>query len=222
MASRWFILLASLAFVQLGTSNPVPSSKNGDASPYKTINTNDNYYLNAFFGMTIEKPDGWLEIDSEHLHSLLQTAVNEVTSKIKQISTESVENVSLIPLIGFTKYPLGTENGQTNANIIGVAEKITDEKIVGKDCDVFNAQALITSANNAIVSRGDCVEYTANGLVYAAQESLHNLGNSMILKQTQLIRSAPNGYRFTFSLTYSNNNDKDVLFNCMNNVVFSK
>jgi len=197
------------------------SSNKRDVPSMETQNTNDNYYLNVFFGLSVEKPEGWYAMNNEELRSLVQNvAIPESDDNNAVQQSGSISSQRLVPLFEFMEYTYGTPN-KFNPNIVALVENTTGETNTGNDCDgLVNAKKLLQTAELKIISSSECREVDLNGITFSMQELTLNLRNSVIYKQMQYAKSTENGY-FTFVLTYSNENSKKQLDNVMNSVRFS-
>jgi hypothetical protein len=197
------------------------SSNKRDVPSMETQNTNDNYYLNVFFGLTVEKPEGWYAMNNEELRSLVQNvAVPESDDNNSVQQSGSTSSQRLIPLFQFMEYPFGTPN-KINPNIVALVENTTGETNTGNDCDgLVNAKKSLQTAELKIISSSECREVDLNGITFSMQELTMNFRNSIIYKQMQYAKNTENGY-FTFALTYSNEHSKKQLDNVMNSVRFS-
>jgi hypothetical protein len=188
-------------------------------------NTNDNYYKNDFFGFSIEKPDGWYSMSSEGLNSLFQSVSIPMLSNNNNDAGQILKTAknALIPLFGFMEYPIGTQNGKFNPNIIALATNMTGETTIENDCDIFiQSNKLIQGPQMTILSNSDCREVDVNGKKFAMQELTLNMFNLSIIKQIQYVRSTSNGYSFTFTLAYNNDDNKKQLQDIMHTLKFTK
>ncbi|UJR11661.1 hypothetical protein I4U23_015842 [Adineta vaga] len=142
MAFRWFLLFITISSIQLGSTKPIVDPTNdSNASPSETLNTHDNVYENSYFGILVEKPDEWYAMNLNELQSLARSIAKSLVSRNKNISNDLNVKLAtnlLMPLFGFTVYPFGTENGEINANIIAIAENITNRERFNNNCDFFN------------------------------------------------------------------------------------
>jgi len=197
------------------------SSNKRDVPSMETQNTNDNYYLNVFFGLSVEKPEGWYAMNNEELRSLVQNvAIPESDDNNAVQQSGSISSQRLVPLFEFMEYTYGTPN-KFNPNIVALVENTTGETNTGNDCDgLVNAKKLLQTAELKIISSSECREVDLNGITFSMQELTLNLRNSVIYKQMQYAKSTEKGY-FAFTLTYSNENSKKQLDNVMNSVRFS-
>ncbi|CAF3998493.1 unnamed protein product, partial [Adineta steineri] len=110
-----------------------------DVLPMETQNTNGNSYLNAFFGLTIEKPEGWLALSSKQIGYLLSsTESTSFNNKTPVQKYNQGETVQIIPLFRFEEDPLNVlekkQDIRLYARIIGLALNLTGEEITGDYC----------------------------------------------------------------------------------------
>ena len=81
--------------------------------------------MNVFFGLSVEKPEGWYAMNNEELRSLVQNVTvpeSDDNNSVQQSGNISSQRV--IPLFEFLEYPYGTPN-KFNPNIIGLVENTT-------------------------------------------------------------------------------------------------
>jgi hypothetical protein len=201
----------------------VSSNDDRNVLSLETQNTNNNYYENAFFGLSIEKPDGWYAMSSQELLSLVSNTVIPIVSNgnssVEQFLKISTQH--LIPLLGFMEYPFGAQNGKFNPNIVGWVTNMTGETNMGNDCDTFvHSKELLQGSEVTIISNTDCLEVGLNGKKFAMQELILNAYNLTIVKQTQYEKSTENGYSFSFTLSYLDEVDKNQLDHIMRTLKF--
>ncbi|CAF1180963.1 unnamed protein product [Adineta steineri] len=199
-----------------------------DVLPMETQNTNGNSYLNAFFGLTIEKPEGWLALSSKQIGYLLSdTESTSFNNKTPVQQYNQGETVQIIPLFRFEEDPLNIlekkQDIRLYARIIGLALNLTGEEITGDYCYflVGYNKGIRENGNKKIMESSVCRQIDINGVEFTMQELTLNVGNSMILKQTEIVRNTNTGYIIFFILSYTDDKSKTILEHTMNTLKFS-
>ncbi|CAF0943389.1 unnamed protein product [Adineta ricciae] len=222
MARHFFVLFVTAVLVQYSASNPIPVSTNNQGSLFETKNTYGNIYENKYFNVTAEKPESWHTINTEIFATFIQNIASPILSQISNITghDETIPPNYLIPLFGFSHYQFGIDNGSVNANFIGIVQNVTRDGLLQNNCDIFSVDLVNLVTDMNVTRAGGCQEIDMNGFKYVEQKSEVQLSNSVTVNQIQYIRSSPNGYLFTFTMTYQNNNERDELLNIMESVRF--
>jgi len=100
-----------------------------------TTNTEGNRYHNAFFGVTVEKPEGWYSQPPEETIALQQRGTAMIAGDredMRAMVEASLE--ASVPLFGFFEVPPGTPD-KLNPNVMSVAENLAAFPGLKSGCD---------------------------------------------------------------------------------------
>ncbi|CAF1439644.1 unnamed protein product [Adineta steineri] len=78
MMFQWFILLIIHLLIQIESNNSIAYFSNRrNITSFNIQNTNDTYYENNIFGLSINKPDGWYSMTSEEIRWAFEDSIIE-------------------------------------------------------------------------------------------------------------------------------------------------
>ncbi|CAF1470757.1 unnamed protein product [Adineta steineri] len=196
-----------------------------DVLPWETQNTNDNYYLNAFFGFSVEKPEGWYALSNQEISLALSgnIGLQIINNTTLGITYEKAVINKIIPLFYFMENPLNIQNNTFNANIMGLAFNLTGQQITGDVCDFLESynKEMQEKGVTKMMGSSVCQQIDINGVEFKTEELTLNVGNLLILKQTEIVKITNNGYIFLFTLSYTNDKSKNILNRTMSTLKFS-
>ena len=195
------------------------------ASPI-TENTNGNRYENAFFGLAVEKPKGWVSQDVLQLiKTLLPTGSSMIFGNKNKFSPEVIDLLikKTLPLFGFFKYTPGIMNRKMNPNIMAVAENIQANSSIKTGCNYLNlVREMLKDSLHKVTFLDECQEVDINGKMFATQSFSMKLMGVLSIKQTHYARIAKKDHALSFTLTYFNRASKSKLDKVMQSLKFSQ
>jgi hypothetical protein len=194
MKTATLFLLAILPLWLLGCSGGEPPSP-------LTVSDGGNRYRNDFFGVTVEKPEGWYAQDPEETIALQQrgTAVLAGGEEGRQALLESALQSSL-PLFGFFAVAPGTP-GVSNANVLGVAENLTPFPGVQSGCDyLHHVQRLLEQGELPYRFSDSCTTLQLDGRSLGLIEGRVSVGEVHITQRYYALIQRP--YALAFVQTY--------------------
>jgi hypothetical protein len=191
------------------------------ASPI-TKNTNGNRYENAFFGLSVEKPNGWVSQDIVQLFKTVLPMSSIIFGNKIEFTQEFIDYAikRMIPLFGFFKYTPGVMDSGLNPNILAIAENIQANSIIKTACDYLNL--VREPFKNTVTFLDKCHEVDINGKIFATQSFTMKLMGVRLVKQTHYAKMAKNDYVLFFSLTYFDRVSKNKLDKVMRSLKFSQ
>ncbi|CAF1067003.1 unnamed protein product [Rotaria sordida] len=188
-----------------------------------TENTIGNRYKNTFFGLSVEKPKGWSSISQSQLLLVFQSVGTMISNNESQSTKELIDaSVKLIiPLFGFSKYPLGTFNGRVNPNIMGVALNINELPNAKTVCDYLNIKKkMLKQSAHYVNFVNQCNEVNINGEMFGTHTFTLKMPGVPLIKQTQYVKISKKDHILFFSLTYFNRPSQNKLENVMRTLKF--
>lgn len=191
-----------------------------------TKNTNGNRYENAFFGVSVEKPKGWVSQDVIQLiKTLLPVGSSMIYGDENKFPPEVIDSLikKTFPLFGFFKYTPGLMNGKMNPNIMAVAENIQANPSIKTGCDYLNnVREMLKTSLHQVTFLDECQEVSINGKMFATQSFSMKLMGMLLIKQTHYARIVKKDYALFFTLTYFNRVSKSKLDKVMQSLKFSQ
>lgn len=168
------------------------------ASPI-TVNTSGNEFHNAFFGISVTKPEGWYDQSPEETlmqqHGT-QPAADEASRKAM---IEAALN-SNMPIFGFFAVQPGTP-GRLNPNVLGVAENLSGFPDVQTGCDYLaHVQTLLSRGQMAYRFEGGCESRQLAGAKLDVIEGRVALGTMTVTQR--YYATVRSGYAIAFVQTY--------------------
>ncbi len=104
------------------------------ASPL-TVNTEGNHYHNAYFGVSVEMPEGWYSQPAKETIALQQRGTRVLAGDEKAMQAMLEASLkSSVPLFGFFEVMPGTPN-RLNPNVMAVAENLEGFPGIKTGCD---------------------------------------------------------------------------------------
>jgi len=130
----------------------------GQESPSPvTVNTDGNHYRNAFFGVSVDKPEGWYSQPPEETMALQQRGSEALMADEK--NKQALIDASLkssVPVFGFFRVPPGTP-GKPNPNVMAVAENLNGFPGVKSGCDYLHfVRQLLEKGQFSYAFSGEC------------------------------------------------------------------
>jgi len=194
------------------------------ASPI-TKNTNGNLYENAFFGLSVEKPKGWVSQDMVQLFKTVLPMGSIIFGNKNEFTQEFIDSAikKMFPLFGFSKYSYNIMNRKPNPNILAISENIQAHSSIKTACDYLNvAREPLKNSLHKVTFLNECHEVDINGKMFATQSFTMKIMGVPLVKQTHYAKMAKNDYILLFSLTYFNRVSKIELDNVMHSLKFSQ
>lgn len=111
----------------------------GQESPSPvTVNTEGNHYHNAFFGVSVDKPEGWYSQSPEETIALQQRGTDMLAGDEKGMRAMIEASLKQsVPLFGFFEVPPGTPD-KLNPNVVAAAENLTAFPGIKTGCDYLD------------------------------------------------------------------------------------
>ena len=170
-------------------------------------------YEDNNYGFSIEKPDGWYSISSEELNALFGKVALPMLVQNNSTLNEmmSIAKQTIIPLFGFSQYPLNVTNGKLNANINGLVVTQTETENLENICEYFRlADKLLKGSPISIKSADECRIVDINGQNMTRTERVVTVLDTITLNQIQygILR---NGNFLIFTTThFDDETERDV------------
>ena len=188
-----------------------------DAPSPLTVNTAGNHYHNAFFGVSVDKPDGWYSQSPEETIALQQrgtTAISGKDQNMKAMIEASLK--SSVPVFGFFQLPPGTP-GKSNPNVLSVAENLQGFPGVKTGCDyLYFVRQLLEKGKLAYSFTADCAPRTFAGESFGYMEGQITFGEKTV---TQRYYATIRGqYALSFIQTYFSDEGEAATGTILNSV----
>ena len=183
-------------------------------------NTNGNHYKNAFFGISVEKPEGWYAMSNEQLLPVVSNIATELIPNVKNLVAQSftTSTESLTPLFNFLQYPFGAKD-KLNPNIVGLVIIMKNETKTRNACDSFiGMKELPETSPMADEFDNNCVEVDVNGKTFAKNEFTSTDQTPGSVKLLQYATTTKNRYYFLFTLLYFDDVSKQQLENIIHTI----
>lgn len=146
-----------------------------------TVNTEGNHYHNAFFGVSVDKPEGWYAQSPEELIELQQRGAAVLADK--DDSRRAMIEASLeqsTPVFAFFEVAPGTP-GKLNPNVTSAAENIKAFPGIKTGCDYLeHVKALLAQGRIPYQFEGDCAENKLGGKPVGVMDTKVEAGNVII------------------------------------------
>ena len=133
MRTLFTLALSLFLFACSGEQPPAQAQK--QTPQVITSNTGGNQYHNAFFGVRVEKPEGWYSQPPEETIALQQRGTAALANEeegMKAMIEASLQQST--PIFGFFEVPPGTPE-RLNPNVMSVAENLKGFPGIASGCD---------------------------------------------------------------------------------------
>jgi hypothetical protein len=186
-----------------------------------TVNTDGNHYDNAFFGVGVEKPDGWYAQNPEETIALQQrgTAVLAGDKEgMRALIEASLE--SSVPIFGFFEVPPGTP-GRMNPNVLGIAENITPFPGVREGCDYLeHVKHLLLQGNLPYRFEQECRSRTLSGRTLGLIVGTVELGEVTVTQRYYALVQKP--YALAFVQTFYDDEGRENTGRIIDSLTFDQ
>lgn len=136
------------------------------------------------------------------------------------VSNWSVEHIT--PLFGFSKYPMHTENGQLNPNILSQVVNLHVFKNAKSACDYYNVNTeILQSLSLKMNFVGKCQEVKINGVNFNTQTVHTKFPGVPLIKQIFYAKIVEENRLLLFTLTFVHRQDQAQLKKIINSLQFS-
>ncbi|UJR08776.1 hypothetical protein I4U23_013032 [Adineta vaga] len=227
MDSKCFKIMTIVTLFVFVDANPLILNKR-NILPTDMKNTYANHYGNIFFGISIDKPEGWHVMNTSQLIPVLQRFGNLIVTNGSDLvgSTSLILENKLLPLFGFLKYPYGTL-GNSNPNLVCIVEGALKGTVTDNSCRTIPYTKNDMTHENISLSTGEtesnCRVVDLNGKTFIRKQSMMIIDDRNVLKQIQYTRQTNNdSYYFLFTLSYTDDDSKQQLENIMKSLKMSR
>ena len=189
--------------------------------PAATVNIDGNIYENRFFGLSVNRPDGWYAQSVEEMLMTQQQGGKVIAGDNKNLQAmlDAAKDSSL-PLFGFYEFPPGTP-GKINPNVLAVAENIKAYPGITKPCDYIAAvKSLLAMGQVQYTFDGGCKSGNVGGRESGYIDALLDLGRLTIKQRYHAILA--NGYALSFIETYTDEQNHTKVENVVNSIRFEQ
>jgi hypothetical protein len=165
------LLSTSVQVLAQSEDNPSPLTKSIDGKTY----------LNQFFKLTVEKPEGWYAQNSEELLALMKRGSDLVAGDDKNFRAALDASLkSSITIFFFSEVPPGTP-GKPNPNLVSIAENITASPGIKNGCDyIALAKEIVNKSQIKIDFEDKCESKIVNGTEFKIVNAQINVGDRKI------------------------------------------
>jgi hypothetical protein len=146
-----------------------------------TASPDGKKYVNEFFNVTVEKPEGWYAQNTQESEALREKGGQMVAGDDKNMKAMvEASKQSTTPLFSFFEVAPGTP-GKANPNVIGIAEDLKAAPGVKTGCDYLAlAKQMAEKSQVKIEFSEKCESKNINGSEFNFMDAQIKMGNQVI------------------------------------------